>query len=127
MVRDRVGRDTRFRDDAFAVALRDSSVILVPFGLTTALTHARRYGAALVLRLKVDALRFVAAMIYAGVNIQFRKPRLDLIRPTLAPFLDQLGAVTVSFLRAKTLFVHRWQCGHDMGIGLLYPLPAPAH
>src|SRR3546814_1358502 len=72
MVRDRVERDTRFRDDAFAVALRDSSVILDPFGLKTALTHARRCGADLVLRLKVDALRFVAAMIYAGVNIQFR-------------------------------------------------------
>src|SRR3546814_19786431 len=74
MVRDRVERDTRFRDDAFAVALRDSSVILDPFGLKTALTHARRCGADLVLRLKVDALRFVAAMIYAGVHIQFRKP-----------------------------------------------------
>src|SRR3546814_5564420 len=71
-----------FRDDAFAVALRDSSVILDPFGLKTALTHARRCGADLVLRLKVDALRFVAAMIYAGVNIQFRKPRVDMIGPT---------------------------------------------
>src|SRR3546814_3859999 len=67
MVRDRVERDTRFRDDAFAVALRDSSVILDPFGLKTALTHARRCGADLVLRHKVDALRFVAAMIYGGV------------------------------------------------------------
>src|SRR3546814_8984163 len=95
MVRDRVERDTRFRDDAFAVALRDSSVILDPFGLKTALTHARRCGADLVLRLKVDALRFVAAMIYAGVNIQFRKPRVDMIGPTLAPFLDKLGAVPV--------------------------------
>src|SRR3546814_14741105 len=32
MVCDRVERDTRFRDDAFAVALRDSSVILDPLG-----------------------------------------------------------------------------------------------
>src|SRR3546814_3103081 len=95
----------RFREDAFAVSLRDSSVILDPFGLKTALTHARRCGADLVLRLKVDALRFVDAMIYAGVNIQFRKPRVDMIGPTLAPFLEKLGAVPVAFLRPKTLFV----------------------
>src|SRR3546814_9805102 len=49
----------------------------------------------------------LAAMIYAGVNIQFRKPGGDMIGPTLAPFLDKFGAVPVAFLRAKTLFVHR--------------------
>src|SRR3546814_13432967 len=94
---------------------------LFPYRALCRSTHARRCGADLVLRLKVDALRFVAAMIYAGVNIQFRKPRVDMIGTTLAPFLDKLGAVPVAFLRAKTLFVHRAPGAHDLGMGLRQP------
>jgi hypothetical protein len=58
LVGDRVQGDTRLRDDAFAVPLRDLAVILDPLGLKPALAHALRGRADLVLRLKVDALRF---------------------------------------------------------------------
>src|SRR3546814_17847019 len=79
---DCVERDARLRDDAFAVALRDGAMILDALGLKPALAHARGCGADLVLRLKVDALRFQGSVIDAGVYIAFGKPRVDVVGPT---------------------------------------------
>ncbi len=71
------------RNDALAVALRDLAMILDPLGLKSAFAHALRGRADLVLRLKVDALRLKAAMIYAGVYVELGKPRVDVIGPPL--------------------------------------------
>ena len=129
LVGDRVERDARLRDDAFAVALGDLAVILDPLGLRPALAHALRGGADLILRLKVDALRFQRSVIYADVYVEFGQPRVDVIRPALAPSLDKLGAVPVAFLRAETLLVHLAHGEHDMGVRLDLPVRAdiPMH
>ena len=129
LVSDRVQRDTRLRDDAFAVALRDGAVILDPLGLKPTLAHARSCGTDLVLRLKPDALRLQGSVIYAGINIQFGKAVVDVIGPPLAPLLDKLGPVPVAFLRAETLLVHLAHGEHDMGMGLRQPIRAnvPMH
>ena len=90
LVGDRVERNARLRDDAFAIALRDRAVILDALRLKPTFAHARCGGADLVLRFEVDALRFETSVIDAGVNIQFRKPRVDVIGPPFAPLLDKL-------------------------------------
>ncbi|MBB5705294.1 hypothetical protein FHR21_000619 [Sphingopyxis panaciterrulae] len=129
MVGDCVERDTRLRDDAFAVALRDGAMILDALGLKTALAHARRCGADLVLRLKVDALRFQRSVIYAGVNVEFGKAGVDMIGPTLAPLLDKFGAVPVADLLREPALADFAHGEHDMGVRLRHAVRAdvPMH
>src|SRR3546814_8687253 len=50
------------------------------------------------------------------IDVEFGKPPIDLIRPTLTPLLDKFGAVPVAHLRAKTIFAHLAHGEHDMGV-----------
>src|SRR3546814_18741902 len=63
-------------------------------------------------------------MIYAGINIQLGKPLVDMVRPCLAPPLQQLGAVPVADLLPEPLPVHLAHRQHDMGVGLGHPVLA---
>jgi hypothetical protein len=74
-------------------------VVLDPLGFKPAFTHARCGRADLVLRFKVDTLRFERTVIYAGVDIEFGKPRVDVIGPPFAPLFDKIGLVPVALLR----------------------------
>src|SRR3546814_20019026 len=102
MVGDRIERDARFRNDAFAVALRDRAMIFDPFDFETALPHARCGGTDLILRFEGDALRFQTAVIDARIDVEFGKPPIDLIRPPLTPLLDTFGSVPVSQIGRAT-------------------------
>ena len=52
------------------------------------LCHARSRRTNLVLRLKVDPLRFKRAMIDASVDIQLGKTTVDVLAPRFAPMLE---------------------------------------
>ena len=71
----------------------------------------------LALRLQRNALRFQTAMIDARVDVEFGQALIGKLGPALAPALDQLGAVPVAHLRAKTVLVDRAHGQHDMGMG----------
>jgi hypothetical protein len=116
-VRDRVQRHRWVGNDPLAVPARDLAVILDPFGLKPALAHALRGGTDLILRLKLDPLRFKAAMVDAGVYIEFCQPRVNMIRPPLAPLLDKLRAVPVTDLGAESILANLAHVEHDMGMG----------
>src|SRR3546814_8447625 len=65
--------------------------------------HARGSGADLVLRLKVDALRFQRSVIDACVDIKLGKALVDMIGPRFAPVGEKFGAVPVADFGSKTL------------------------
>jgi len=129
MMGDRIEHDARFRDDAFAVPLRDGAVILDPLGLKPPLAHARCCGADLVLRLKADALRFQGSVIYADIYVEFGKAGIDVIGPTLAPLLHKFGAVPVADLLREPALADFAHGEHDMGVRLRHAVRAdvPMH
>src|SRR3546814_9065436 len=102
MVGERIERDARFRNDAFAVALRDRAMIFDPFDFETALPHARCGGTDLNLRFEGDALRFQTAVIDARIDVEFGKPPLDLIRPTLTPLRSEEHPTELQSLMRST-------------------------
>src|SRR3546814_9703199 len=101
-----VERDRRVGDDLLAILARDPRMVLDPLRLKPLFGHTRCRRPALVLGFKVDALRLQGAMIYAGINIQLGNPLVDMVRPCLAPPLQQLGAVPVANLLPAPLTVH---------------------
>src|SRR5690606_18439093 len=70
------------------------------------------------LRLKPDPLRLKAAMVDAGVYVEFGQPLVDMLGPSFAPTLDHLRTVPVPHLLAETVLVHAAHGQHDMGMGL---------
>jgi len=64
-------------------------------------------------------------VVDAGVYVEFGQPRVDMIRPSLTPLLDKLGAVPVADFCAEPLFVHLAHGEHDMGVGLGLAVRAP--
>tara|TARA_R110000772_G_scaffold90990_11_gene187458 strand:- start:1573 stop:2172 length:600 start_codon:yes stop_codon:yes gene_type:complete len=71
--------------------------------------------------LKADALRLQAAMVDAGVNVEFGKALVDVFRPSFPPPLHHLRAVPVPHLLAETALIHAAHGEHDMGVGLGRP------
>ena len=57
-------------------------------------------------------------MIDACIDIEFGKPLVRVLRPTLAPFLQQVGAVPVAVLLAEPVLVDVAQGQHDTGVRL---------
>ena len=68
-------------------------------------------------------------MIDACIDIEFGKPLVRVLRPTLAPFLQQVGAVPVAVLLAEPVLVDVAQGEHDMGVrlGLAIGSDVPMH
>ena len=129
---DRVQRKGWIGDDPRAIAARDLAVHLGAVGLDPFARDRRPRCVGgrtdLALRLQRDALRLQAAMVDARVDVEFGQALIGEFRPALAPALDQLGAVPVPHLRAKTVLVHRAHGQHDMGMRLgaavLRPCPS---
>ena len=71
--------------------------------------------------LKADALRLQAAMVDAGVNVEFGKALVDVFRPSFPPPLHHLRAVPGPHLLAETALIHAAHGEHDMGVGLGRP------
>src|SRR3546814_7677730 len=86
--------------------------------------HARGSGSDLVLRLKVDALRFQRSVIDACVDIKLGKALVDMIGPRFAPVGEKFGAVPVADFGSKTLLVHLAHGQHDMGVWLGFAVSA---
>jgi hypothetical protein len=70
----------------------------------------------LALRLKSNALCFQAAVIDAGVYVEFGQSLVGKLRPAFAPALYQLGAVPLPDFWAKAARVDRAHGEHDMGM-----------
>jgi len=122
--RDTVERDFRIGDDLLAILARDPRMILDPLRLKALFGHTRCRWPDLVLRLQVDPLCLQGAMIYAGINIQLGKPLVDMVRPCLAPPLQQLGSVPLADLLPEPFPVHLAHRQHDMRVGLGHPILA---
>ena len=61
----------------------------------------------LTLRLQRNALRLEAAMVDAGVDVEFGQPFVGKRGPAFPPALHHPGAVPVPDLQSKAVFVHR--------------------
>jgi len=118
LVRDRIERDGRAGNDPRTIALGNGAVLFDPFRLKPAPLHARGGGPDLVLWLKIDALRFQAAMIDARINIELGEAFIDVLGPALAPLLDQLGAVPVAHLRAEAVGIDLAHGEHHVRVRL---------
>jgi len=127
--RNRVQGGRWIGDDARAVLAGDPPVILGAVGLKLGGLDALRRCADLGLRLQRDALRLKAAMVDPRVDVEFGQAFVDVIGPTLAPMLDQFGAVPVPHLLAEPVVVHAAHGEHDMRMGLGRPVRAhvPMH
>src|SRR3546814_15242186 len=89
-------------------------MVLDPLGLKPLFGHTRRRRPDLVLRLKLDPLRLIAAMIYARVYIQFGEALIHMIGPRLAPLLQQRRAVPLAHLLAEALHPYLEHRQHDI-------------
>src|SRR3546814_15973297 len=69
--------------------LRAPVMVRDPLGLNPLFGHTRRRRPDIVLRLKLDPLRLIAAMIYARAYIQFGEGLVHMIGPRLALLLQQ--------------------------------------
>ena len=122
--RDRIERNGRIGDDLPAILARDPRMVLDAFALKPHFFAPHRRRPDLVLRLQLDTLRLVAAVIDPGINIERGQALVDVIRPRLAPLLQQLRAVPLAYLRTEPLrpyFAHRQ---HDMRVRLGLPVLA---
>ena len=129
-MRDRVQRHRWIGDDPVAIVARDLAVHVGAIcGFNAFAFDALGRCADLALRFKPDALRFKAAMVDPGVNIEFGQPLVDVLGPALSPPLHHLRAVPVADLRAETVLVHAAHGEHDMGMGFGHPVLAyvPMH
>ncbi|MCY1170356.1 hypothetical protein D9M73_104240 [compost metagenome] len=115
---DRINRDARLRDDFLAIRAGDLVMLVEPFGCQTLRRPARCRWADLVLWLQVDALRLKRAVIDPCIDIQFGQTRVDVLAPTLAPFLQQVGAVPVAVLLAEPVLADLAHRQHDMRVRL---------
>jgi len=102
-VRNRIERDIGISNDPLTIALCNSAMFLDALGLKPAPADTRGGGADLVLRFEADTLRFKAAMIDAGVDIELRQPLVDMLGPAFAPLLDQRLLVPLAHLRAEAV------------------------
>lgn len=127
---DRVQRHRWVGDDALAVVAGDLAVhFRAVGGLDPFTLDPLRRCADLALRLQGDALRLKAAMVDAGVNVEFGQTFVDMLGPAFAPPLHHLRAVPVPHLLAEAVLVHAAHGEHDMGMGLRHPVLAdvPMH
>ena len=93
-------------------------MILDPLRLKPLLRPARRCRTDLVLRLKLDALRLIAAMVDATLKPQFGHALVDVCAPRLAPVLQQFGAVPVTVLLPEPLRPYVAHRHHHMRVRL---------
>src|SRR3546814_1020620 len=77
--------------DLFAIRARDFPMFVHALAVQAFGRHARGSGADLVLRLKVDALRFQRSVIDACVDIKLGKALVDMIGPRFAPVGEKFG------------------------------------
>ena len=129
LVRDRIERDVRGREQLLAIGPCNGVVLVEAFAFQALVDHARSGRADLVLRLQLDALRFQRAVIDARVDIELGQPGVDVLSPGLAPVGEQLCPVPVAHLRAETLFGHFAQTEHHMGVRFGEPIGShiPVH
>jgi len=116
--RDGVERDFRIGEDLLAVRAGDPGMVLDPLGLKPLSGHTRRRRPDLVLRLKVDALVGIGAMIDPPLQPQLGHALIHMSRPCLTPALQMLIAVPVAVLLAEPLRSHLAHRQHDMRVRL---------
>lgn len=103
LMRDGIERHGWIGNDARAIVARDLAMQFGAICFTIAGSKATALDALgwrtnLRLRLQGNALRFQTAMIDAGVYVEFGQALIGKFRPSLAPALDQFGAVPVANL-----------------------------
>ncbi|MCY1169339.1 hypothetical protein D9M73_93640 [compost metagenome] len=107
----------RLGNNGLAIGARDADMLVGTLGILAALQPPRAGRADLVLRLEINPLRVVAAVIDTGFDAERCQPVVDVLGPAFAPLLEQRRRVPLAHLRAEPVRSDLAGGEHDMGMG----------